>query len=146
MSLWPVFLIVAGQLTDHTSRTIQHPELSGYWDVLDPASGVLKFTAEFYKYKGLYHARVVHLHPEAPLKTCLDCPEPFKNKPLEGMDIIWGLKQEAGEWTGGKILNPEGGKIYDCDVWLEPDQSLVVRGYLKMRVFGKSQKWIKRKS
>ncbi len=146
LSLWPALLLPANQLADHNGWDPRQIKLTGYWDVMDPGTGALKFTAEFYERSGLYHAKVIYLPPDAKLKNCQDCPEPNKNRPLEGMDIIWDLKPSSGEWSGGKIINPEGGNIYDCVVWLDADQSLVVRGFIKLRVFGKSQKWIKRKS
>src|SRR5690606_32258805 len=47
-------------------------------------------------------------------KYCVKCPGRFKNKKLQGLTIIWGLKQdENGEWVGGQVLDPERGQIFN---------------------------------
>ena len=37
---------------------------------------------------------------------CKECKGDRKDKPIIGMTILWGLKQDGDEWNGGEILDP----------------------------------------
>ena len=75
---------------------------------------------------------------------CTKCAGPQKDKPIEGMEIMWGLKRKNDvEYEGGKILNPKNGKIYSCKINLEKDNRLKVHGYLGFSFIGKSQYWLR---
>jgi uncharacterized protein (DUF2147 family) len=54
------------------------------------------------------------------------------------MVVLWGLKKDGNEWSGGKILDPKKGKIYRAKMWIE-DGDLMVRGYLGP--FFRTQTW-----
>jgi uncharacterized protein (DUF2147 family) len=52
------------------------------------------------------------------------------------------MKQSGLDYDGGKILDPETGKIYSASMRLSPDGTkLNVRGYLGLSIFGRSQTW-----
>ncbi|GIS21656.1 MAG: hypothetical protein CM15mP122_1620 [Bacteroidota bacterium] len=42
---------------------------------------------------------------------------------------------------GGTILDPKSGKIYDCYISLEDDNTLKVRGFLGFSLLGRTQIW-----
>ena len=44
-------------------------------------------------------------------------------------------------WSGGRIYNPEDGKTYKCKLTLKDDNTLTVRGYVGLTIFGKTQYW-----
>ncbi|HEX5625117.1 MAG TPA: DUF2147 domain-containing protein, partial [Saprospiraceae bacterium] len=90
-------------------------------------------------------ARVTRPDPNASLKNCAACAGAQKNQPLLGMNIIWGLQMNGQAWDQGFILDPESGKIYDCKVWLDGPDALLVRGYIKLPVFGQTQTWTRLK-
>ncbi|MBP8726039.1 MAG: DUF2147 domain-containing protein [Saprospiraceae bacterium] len=119
----------------------QGSEVEGRWLNVDAKTGTWLFVAECYRVDGHLHIRVVELPESAGVQSCQNCPEPFKGRALEGMDIVWGLRKSADGWDRGKIIDPESGKIYDCAVWLDKGGALNVRGYLKMKLFGKTQRW-----
>ena len=57
------------------------------------------------------------------------------------MVFMENMRKSGKEWKGGKILDPENGKSYDCKIWLEegkPDV-LKVRGYIAF--FYRTQEW-----
>ena len=45
---------------------------------------------------------------------------------------------------GGRILDPESGRIYDCEMRLADDgTTLVVRGYVGLPAFGRTLRWVR---
>ena len=74
---------------------------------------------------------------------CVKCPGDFKDKPIKGMQILWGLKDKGhGIWGGGHILDAKNGKIYRAKLKVEGDK-LFVRGYVGVSLFGRTQIWVK---
>lgn len=65
--------------------------------------------------------------------NCTKCTDDRKDKPKVGMEIIRGAKKTEGQmvWEGGKILDPENGKVYTLRMApLEGGKQLQVRGYI----------------
>jgi uncharacterized protein (DUF2147 family) len=80
--------------------------------------------------------------PERP--TCDVCPGEFKDKPIVGLRFLWGLKGNGRQWGGGRVLDPEDGKIYRVKLTLSDDgRKLEVRGYVGLSMFGRSQTWVR---
>ena len=81
---------------------------------------------------------------EDPNRVCVKCEGKNKNKPVKGLTIIWNLKQDGDEWSGGQILDPKSGKVYRCKLKLADDgNKLIVRGFLGISLLGRSQEWIR---
>ena len=74
---------------------------------------------------------------------CTKCPGSLKNKPVEGLQILSGLKADGNnQWSDGKLVDPESGKTYSGKLTLSDNgQSLKLRGYVGTPVFGRSQTW-----
>lgn len=75
--------------------------------------------------------------------TCTDCPEAFKNKPIIGMEVLWGVKQASDyTWTEGHLLSPKRGKVFSCNVTLSHDgQTLTIRVYSMSALLGHTENW-----
>lgn len=60
---------------------------------------------------------------------------------LCGLDFIWGLALDADSARyAGKVVDPDSGKTYKCEVWFDTQkQTLVVRG--ELLIFGVNQYW-----
>ncbi|MCM2343671.1 MAG: DUF2147 domain-containing protein [Alphaproteobacteria bacterium] len=72
-------------------------------------------------------------HNEDPEKT---------HRPLCGLKILWGFKQQdAINWIDGKIYKADEGDLYNATLQLLPKGNMLVRGYIGMPLFGKSQIW-----
>ena len=72
---------------------------------------------------------------------CSKCPGNFKDKPIKGIQFVWGLKQQGeNNWEGGQILDPKTGKIYRAKMLLKGNK-LYVRGYIGISVLGRTQVW-----
>ena len=58
------------------------------------------------------------------------------------MTILWGLKKDGDQFSGGEILDPKNGKIYRAKMKLvEGGTKLEVRGFIGVSLFGRSQTW-----
>ena len=79
-----------------------------------------------------------------PAHLCKECKGERKDKPIIGMTILWGLKQDGNSWTGGEILDPHNGKIYRCKMTPSADgKTLDVRGFIGVSFIGRTQTWLR---
>jgi uncharacterized protein (DUF2147 family) len=73
-------------------------------------------------------------------------PDPEKRKlPLLGMKLVSNFifDQKAKEWRNGKIYDARSGKLYNCFMRLNPDNSLKITGYIgaQWMGLGESTRW-----
>lgn len=116
----------------------------GQWKSVDEKSGKPKSVVEVYEQGGKVFGKIVSLtEPNdsngAP-KTCTKCTGPDKDKPIAGLVIIKDLGPDGDRYKGGTILDPEDGKVYKAEMWVD-DGKLKIRGYLG--VFYRTQTWVK---
>jgi uncharacterized protein (DUF2147 family) len=134
-----LFLLLALLITQ---SAFAQKNFVGIWKNVDDEDGKDKSHIQIYEVNGILKAKVIKLLPAATLKTCDQCKGANKNKPIEGMEILSGLKKvNEKEYTDGTILNPKNGKIYDCTISLETQDKLKVRGYVGLSLIGKTQYW-----
>ena len=76
---------------------------------------------------------------------CTACTDDRKNQLALGMEIVRGMVQQGSkaEWEDGTICDPKNGKIYDCEMWIDPAKpnELKVRGYFYF-VY-RTQTWVR---
>jgi uncharacterized protein (DUF2147 family) len=112
----------------------------GKWRTIDDKSGKPKSIVQITESNGVLTGKIVELLEGASEKTCSKCEGDLKDKPLVGMRILWDLKKEGDEWTGGKIFNPADGGTYTSKAKLiDGGKTLDVTG--KWMFFSKQQKW-----
>lgn len=118
----------------------------GKWKTIDDLSGKEKGIVEIFEYKNKIYGRIVEIF-EADKKhlKCEKCEGEDKNKPILGMNIIKGMKKKDDAYEGGKIVDPKNGKTYHCKITLEGKDKLIVRGYIGIPLFGRSQTWTRQK-
>ena len=122
--------------------------LLGDWVTVDDKTGEQRSVVSLYKGKdGLYYGAISKLLIDVPEKICKLCPDEDKNKPLEGLVIIRGMKysEQDNQLQGGRVLDPESGNFYYGKIYLK-DGKLVLRGSIDKRGFlGRNQTWIRKK-
>lgn len=125
---------------------------AGYWKTIDDVTNRVKSVIKITRNKdsGAYEGTIVKTFAtpgKKPLTICGACKDDRHNKPILGMTILKGLKPDAktkGLWKGGLILDPRNGKVYHCTVRLkENNNALIVRGYIGIPLFGRSQTWVR---
>ena len=124
-------------------------DIIGLWQSIDDKTGEPKALVEIRKEAdNTYAGKVVKLTPRAgytPKETCVDCPAPYTNKPIIGLDVVTGLKSTDGlNYTSGRILDPNTGKLYSLKAKLSSNgKRLHLRGYLGVSALGRNQIWIR---
>ncbi len=70
-------------------------------------------------------------------------PDPeLRGRKLDGLTIMTGFVYEGdGRWKDGKVYDPNSGKTYKCTVTLLDANSLKIRGYIGVSLFGRSETW-----
>jgi uncharacterized protein (DUF2147 family) len=95
---------------------------------------------EVYEKDGKAYAKIIEIKDETKRAAlCNYCKGEKKNKPVLGMDILTGLEKDDDEWSGGTILDPRNGKIYQCYIKLVNANKLKLRGYIGISLFGKTE-------
>lgn len=115
---------------------------AGVWTTVDDKTGEKKADVEIVIKDGELFGTIVRRYtkPGDP-DRCTACPDQFKDKPIQGLRFIWGLKDEGdGTWGGGHLIDPRTGKIYRLKMTVKNDQ-LYVRGYIGVSLLGRTQVW-----
>lgn len=124
-------------------------DITGLWQTIDDKTGAPKGQVEIRKEaNGTFVGKVTKITPRTgytPKEICVDCPAPYTNKPILGMDVLTGLKQSQGSnYVNGRILDPNTGKIYSMKAKLSANgKRLHLRGYVGVSVLGRNQIWIR---
>lgn len=115
----------------------------GTWKTIDDKTGQEKSHVKIYETKsGNLQGNVVKiLTPGREDAKCEKCKGDRKNKPIDGMTIIWGMKKDGDGWADGRILDPNSGKEYSCKMRLKDENTLEVRGFLGISLLGRTQTW-----
>lgn len=123
------------------ATALQAQSTSGVWKTIDDETGEAKSHVQVYEQNGQLYGKVVRLLKSAPDKKCDKCPGERKGQPVMNMIVLENMKSKGGYWQSGRILDPEKGKWYTCNLWLkEGDPNvLVVRGYIGP--FYRTQYW-----
>ncbi|WP_111896190.1 DUF2147 domain-containing protein [Acinetobacter sp. MB5] len=144
--MWKLPLILT--LSVYSSLSLA-ADISGTWKQIDDKTGSAKALIQIRQEKdGRYIGKIVKITPRpgyVPRETCVDCPEPYRNKPILGLDIIHNLEPLGNNSYGnGKIIDPLTGKIYSVKGRLLSNGRLLqLRGYLGVSMLGRTQVWIR---
>jgi uncharacterized protein (DUF2147 family) len=116
----------------------------GKWKTVDDETGMENGIVEIYEKAGKVYGRIIEiLEKEKKHFKCEMCEGEDKNKPVLGLVIIKGLKKKGDFYEGGKVTDPKNGKSYHCKMSLEGKDKLIVRGYIGISLFGRSQTWFR---
>ena len=125
-------------------------DLSGTWRNIDDKTGSSKAILEIrQEANGTYTAKIVKVTPRpgyTPKDTCINCPAPYTNQPILGMDILKGLQQvkDSNNYEKGRVIDPLAGRIYDAKIRLNSTgKRLTLRAYMGVSTLGRSQTWIR---
>lgn len=119
----------------------------GFWNTISDVDGrptaVVEIQENNGEYIGIVRALLVPADPSD--SVCGKCPGAQKGQRIIGMQILNRMRPDGDEWGGGEVLDPETGKTYRARMKLiDGGQKLVLRGYIGVPLFGRSQTWIRR--
>ena len=82
--------------------------------------------------------------PAGKSNFCTTCPGTLHNKPIKGLQIIWGLKQQENAWRNGHVLSIDNGKIYQCTVSVSADNKVLhFAPFIGNPLFGVTLDWVR---
>jgi uncharacterized protein (DUF2147 family) len=121
---------------------------TGLWKTIDDKTKKERSLVRITETAGVFVGRIEkRLDPAAKADaTCDKCTDDRKDKPIDGLEIIRGVKKSDSDnlWDAGSILDPEEGKTYRVRLQLADDgKRLEVRGYIGAPLLGRTQNWIR---
>jgi uncharacterized protein (DUF2147 family) len=73
---------------------------------------------------------------------CVKCTDERRNALVLGLTVLRGMHADGERYSGGKILDPDNGKVYSCRMTLiDGGKRLQVRGYIGIPLLGRTQTW-----
>ena len=137
-----LLLLVCISCQQLASQTIE-----GAWKTIDDRNGIAKALIKIYKEDGLLQGKILKILEKGKENfLCTKCKGDLKDKPVEGMQIIFSFKDEGdGMYRGKRLFDPEQGMTFRGKIWLDPEDSdkLKVRGYLAF--IYRTQTWLRYK-
>ena len=134
------------------SLTTFAASIEGYWKSIEERTGEQLSIVEIKKKPdATYTATIVYRYSVRGggniLTNCVKCPEAFKNKPILGLQIAQGLKEDPknqNHYIDGRVLEPKTGNIYEGKAQLSADGKRIrMRGYMGISVLGRTVVWIR---
>jgi uncharacterized protein (DUF2147 family) len=127
-----------------TAFTSFHPDdILGVWK-----NGTGKGHIQIYKQGTKYYGKIIWLKdgvdPKGQIKKDQKNPDPaLRNRPIVGLTMLKNFyyDDDDSEWTDGRIYNPSDGKEYKAYIKMADRNTLTVRGYVGISLFGKSDTW-----
>lgn len=124
--------------------------VAGLWQTFHDETGLPLSQIRIEEKAGSIEGRVtrIFIQPwEGDDPVCLKCNGARKSQKVIGMEFLWGFKKNGGKWSGGKILDPASGEVYDSEIWLEHDTVMKVRGYAGPgNLFYRTQTWLRHRT
>jgi len=92
----------------------------GKWNMLDDFTELPEAIIQISATKaGGYEGKIIEVFPDPeddPVDVCKPCVGLDKNKPIIGLVVFKQLKLNSKKKLVGKVLDPDSGKLYKCEL------------------------------
>jgi uncharacterized protein (DUF2147 family) len=144
--IWSILFGVMLLSSVQGASAIQKSTIPGYWKTFYE-DGKPKSIVQLWEEGGKLRGRVVKVYVQ-PERICDQCKGSLHNKPMLGLNFLWGFvrdQDEADKWVDGEIVDPKDGKQYHCQMELaEGGKKLEVFGFIRLLFkVGKTQVWVR---
>ncbi|QER39367.1 DUF2147 domain-containing protein [Acinetobacter suaedae] len=143
--------IIMGLSIAFIAVTSSAASIEGYWKSIEERTGEQLSIVEIRKGDdGRFNGKIVYRYPNAhgiALTNCVKCPAPHTNKPLVGLEILSGFKQDPhnpNAYIDGTVLEATSGRIYKGKGIVTGEGKRVrMRGYMGVSALGRTVVWIR---
>lgn len=121
-------------------------DLTGFW-LSEPGEAIIHIKKNGDTFSGDI-VWLIDIH-KGKIKDKLDEKNPDKSKrsrSLMGMTILKDFKFKDNKWSGGTIYDAKSGKTYSAKMKLDDTNTLNLRGYVGISLFGRTSKWTREQS
>lgn len=125
-----------------TGSVLNAQTVFGKWKTINEDTGKPNSIIEIFEEDGEIKGKVVRILKESDRKRrCTLCEGHLKDKPIEGLELMQGMKKNGKEYSGGVITDPKSGKQYKVKIWVDEHDpnKLKVRGYIAF--FYRTETW-----
>ncbi|MEE9355982.1 MAG: DUF2147 domain-containing protein [Methylococcaceae bacterium] len=119
------------------SYALPESALLGLWKN-QSGDGLIEITKKQGKYSG-----TITGSPDKKDRKDKNNPDPkLQERSLRGVQIMGDLTYRSEDsWEDGWIYDPNNGKTYQCNVTLVDENTLEIRGYVGIALFGRTEVW-----
>jgi uncharacterized protein (DUF2147 family) len=114
----------------------------GVWKIGE-GTGMVQITKRGDKYYGRIVWLKVPNNPDGTPRTDVNNPDESKRKtPLKGLENMRDFTYTGeNKWENGNIYDPKNGSDYSCEITLVDANTLEVRGFIGVSLFGRTDVW-----
>ena len=121
--------------------TSKEDDIIGIW-LSEEKNGKIEIYKSGYKYYGklIWGKTMFEADGRTSKKDVKNSNINLRTRKLKDLIMLTNFVFEDNVWSGGKIYDPQAGKLYSCTMKLKAN-TLNIRGYVGISLFGRSSQW-----
>ena len=116
-------------------------DIIGIW-LSEEKNGKIEIYKSGYKYYGklIWGKTMFEADGRTSKKDVKNSDINLRTRKLKDLIMLTNFVFQDNVWSGGKIYDPQAGKLYSCTMKLKAN-TLNIRGYVGISLFGRSSQW-----